>query len=1004
MQSRVSEESAISGSTTVTATSFVHELAAKASSNLGHNQFAEIAFDTFVELTQGTVSVQIELADAFGNGRIKNLSGDSVQSRGSIVWLPSWITDSLGDSAFVVSGSKADELAYVLGASRSAHALVVPIKGSLGTTDLLISVDQNPEVSEDQLLQNSDAIAGLISLSASREAAFSGIETRELREIAAKRISQVGTTANLPISDRLSRVARELSRFIDFDSVGLFINKNGKYDPIATYGDDSLTGGIGETALQELEPGRASSAELALSNTCLIIPFASLDSEFMVLSSPAGSNFNEADESLADFFSTTLATVFNQGSLAVHPPIQDTPVKTEEPYRLEVSNSITGATDLTTACGALATQITKRTTAIRVRIGFIDEDVWRGRIYFDTSPERSPEDADWITPDETEHREESGDADSFTSIRIPLKSKEKLVGYVEALADDSSPISEVQLSTIEQVVSTCSTTIWNLRQLEESRWNLNKLEQANRICEQIRNGRSANPIRDAHIATLLRNLFEADWIYFGQIDHDNDRSTTLITEGIDVPELAIGSVVSRRSLLVPSTLSVWSPVTVDIESAAPGQRAAARWMYRAGLRSAVCAPLRSNGVVTTMLMCASALPSKFGAFEKKMATRVVSELEAKLQRSTLSKPGNSKTAPFTLVDQLGAEIHSVLGTVPSLIINVDKDGVVTEAAGRGIEGLNLTPERLRGRDFIAYARRISGLGESIQRALEGQSNRLEVGIFGTVLDAWMEPNPSTSNGNSATIVVSDITDRVVASRYENELKILRDEKDRTAKFIASLSHEMKSPLTSVVALTDVLAADTRGNLHPDQMERISVVQQNAERLTSLVNDFLKVSKMQAGSYEVHKSKFAIAELANDLRNSFAPITESRTQQLTVTAPDDQQFVFADRELLRQSMANLLSNASKYSPENTNVTLDIWLDSDDLRITVSDEGSGIPTDQRDAVFEPYSQLDHPDIPGTGMGLAIVRQIIELHEGRVWVEDGLGGGSSFAIWLPRILIRD
>jgi len=250
------------------------------------------------------------------------------------------------------------------------------------------------------------------------------------------------------------------------------------------------------------------------------------------------------------------------------------------------------------------------------------------------------------------------------------------------------------------------------------------------------------------------------------------------------------------------------------------------------------------------------------------------------------------------------------------------------------------------------------------RALNGQSDRIEIEIFGTVLDAWME------------------------------------NQDRASKFIVSLSHEMKAPLTTVVALADLLGMNDRGNLHPDQIERIQVVQQNADRLALLVNDFLNISKMEAGTFEINPSKFQISELAYDLKTSFEPIATGQDHNLDVTAPDEHQFATADRELLRQAIINLLSNASKYSPPNTNIALDIWVDEHDLRITVTDEGPGIPHDERDMVFEPYKQLDNPDVPGTGMGLTIVRQIVELHGGKVWVEDAGagGGGTSFAVWLP------
>ena len=381
-----------------------------------------------------------------------------------------------------------------------------------------------------------------------------------------------------------------------------------------------------------------------------------------------------------------------------------------------------------------------------------------------------------------------------------------------------------------------------------------------RVADQIRSEKTNNPIHSPRITSLIRNLFDADWIYFGSVDHENDYSTTEITDGVDVPELAAEVRVARRSLLIPSTLAATSPVAIDLESAAPGQCASGRWMYRAGLRSAICAPLHLDGVVTTMFMCASRKPNGFGSLEKKLAAAIVSELELSVERSGNSASPNSsdreKSSTQLVIEQLGPNLHSILNNASALVLTIDENGIVTEVAGREIKGLNLVPERLLGRDFIAYSRKIAGLEEVLKRALNGQSDRIE--IFGTVLDAWMEPavGPNGEPG-SATVVVSDITDRVTAERSESALKRVKEEQDRATKFIVSLSHEMKAPLTTVVALADLLGMNDRGNLHPDQIERIQVVQQNADRLTLLVNDFLNISKMEAGTFKANPSKFQI---------------------------------------------------------------------------------------------------------------------------------------------------
>jgi PAS domain-containing protein len=162
-------------------------------------------------------------------------------------------------------------------------------------------------------------------------------------------------------------------------------------------------------------------------------------------------------------------------------------------------------------------------------------------------------------------------------------------------------------------------------------------------------------------------------------------------------------------------------------------------MYSAGLRSAICAPLHLDGVVTTMLMCASSKPNGFGSLEKKLATAIVSELEISIERSSnsasLGGSDREKGSAQLVIEQLGPNLHSILNNASVLALAIDKNGIVTEVDGRGIKGLNLVPERLLGRDFIAYSRKISGLEDSLRRALNGQSERIEIEIFGTVLDA-----------------------------------------------------------------------------------------------------------------------------------------------------------------------------------------------------------------------------------------------------------------------------
>ena len=199
------------------------------------------------------------------------------------------------------------------------------------------------------------------------------------------------------------------------------------------------------------------------------------------------------------------------------------------------------------------------------------------------------------------------------------------------------------------------------------------------------------------------------------------------------------------------------------------------------------------------------------------------------------------------------------------MLTIDNNGIVIDVAGRGIEELKLVPARLLGRDFVAYSRKINGLESALKSALNGHTSRIQIEIFGIILDAWMEPIISPRGITDAvTVVVSDITDSVSASKTEAALQSLLEDTERTSKFIAWLAHEMNKPLTTIVMHSELLSVNERSNLHPDQLDRLNVVQQNADQTISLINDFLNISKMKSATFEINTAKFQIADLAHDI--------------------------------------------------------------------------------------------------------------------------------------------
>jgi signal transduction histidine kinase len=975
----------------------------------------------------------IDYTDAFGTSVVRAVSGADQAAVGSEIWLPDWLTPVNADAPVELVDIDPMRFAAVpafASGDKYTSALAVTVPGTTGASGMIVALVDRRIAFDDSQLETVKTIAGLISLSASRSKALDRVQRDEAQVVAAHTI-----TRTVDRSEMLEKFASILARFFEFDVI---VHRARNDDKYVTQG--MLVGGQGQSYAisdPEFEPveSRAATLRVAVSNSTidaesssfsnrystwnsegiasfLVIPLNGSATQILVLGSVRAEAFNAEAVATANRLVPTLTAALVNDNLATFPADGSERVRPDIPGYL---GSIASATDLMTACGVVATQITNRFGSSRVQVGFIDEETGRPKVKFDTETSEDILDLNWVTPDEIElltlienedSAESGGNADRvarYSRVRVPLKVAGRAIGFVDATQDEPG-FEEVDVAEIKRISAACAPILSNIGQLEHSRNTLEKLEMLNRVCDHIRLGESGDPLRSTRVASLIRNLFDADWLYFGSIDHTQDQATTEITDGLDVPQLAAGVHVSRRSLLISSTKAATGPVSVELDSMAPGQHASGRWMFRAGLRSAVCAPLTLNGVVVAMFMCASREPTAFGPQEIKMAARIVTELESSIEKAATVAGSRNEDPAQIVLERLGPNLQAILDNTSVIVLTIDSKGIVTDVAGRGFKDLALVPERLLGRDFILYSRKIRGLGPALKSVLGGQPTRVELEVLGIVLDAWMEPTTSEQGTiDAVTVVVSDITDRVRASNAESALQSLAEEKELTSKFAMWIVHEMKSPLTTAATLSQTLGKNTRGNLHPDQLDRLGVVEQNGDRLISLVDDFLKISKMKSASFEIKPKEFLISELARDIEDSFIPVARGRDQKLSITVPDDSQVAVADRELLRQAIVNLLTKASKYSPVNTTISFDIWIDSYDLRITVTDEGPGIPEEDRDRVFEPYRQLENLGIPGTGMGLAIVRQIVELHHGKVWIEDSVGGGTSLAIWLPDSVVK-
>lgn len=222
-------------------------------------------------------------------------------------------------------------------------------------------------------------------------------------------------------------------------------------------------------------------------------------------------------------------------------------------------------------------------------------------------------------------------------------------------------------------------------------------------------------------------------------------------------------------------------------------------------------------------------------------------------------------------------------------------------------------------------------------------------------------------------------------------------------FLANMSHELRTPLNSVLGFTDIMIEGLDGPLTEQMETDLKVIRKNGRHLLNLINDVLDMAKIEAGRMNLAPEFFNLTEVLHEVKDILEPLAHEKSLELLfeTDVPEDLNLV-ADRMRLRQVLLNLVGNAIKFT-EKGSVVVRATKEDGSLMLAVQDTGIGIPADKTETIFEAFSQVDPSPtrkVGGTGLGLPISRQLIELHEGRLWVESSgkPGEGSTFHIELP------
>lgn len=234
---------------------------------------------------------------------------------------------------------------------------------------------------------------------------------------------------------------------------------------------------------------------------------------------------------------------------------------------------------------------------------------------------------------------------------------------------------------------------------------------------------------------------------------------------------------------------------------------------------------------------------------------------------------------------------------------------------------------------------------------------------------------------------------------EQNKKIIEADKVKT-KFLSNVSHELRSPLNSIIGFSDILVSEIYGKLDEKQLEYIKDIQVAGIHLLGMVNEILDISKIESHTIKLNKTKFNLFLCVNEVLNILKPLYSEKNINIQ-NLIDENIEVFADYQKLQQIFFNLLSNAIKFTREKGEIKVFAKLSTKNIMISVADNGIGIAKENHKRIFKKFEQIasnEGGSTNSTGLGLTITKELVKLHGGTITLESELNEGAEFKIKLP------
>ena len=359
-------------------------------------------------------------------------------------------------------------------------------------------------------------------------------------------------------------------------------------------------------------------------------------------------------------------------------------------------------------------------------------------------------------------------------------------------------------------------------------------------------------------------------------------------------------------------------------------------------------------------------------------------------------------------------LSSILGSIDDAVLVTDRMGLFVAARAPGASGTHPAPEWI-GRTFRdVFPPAVSVLFEAAFATVQATDRveQFDYSVPADASDVWYNAKVSPLRDvhrvfSGVTIVARDITARKQAEDQLRLASLAADSASRAkSDLLAGMSHELRTPLTAIIGYAEILLYEYFGSVNDRQKQQLDVILQCSRHLLDLINDILDISKIESGKTELELSKVRISSLITHTIVLLKETAARRRVRLGTLLPPELADVqiTVDERRVKQVLFNLISNAVKFTPEGGSIEVAMSSRDESLAISVSDTGIGIPRSELERIFESFYQIKGRPTSaakgqGSGLGLSLARQIVELHCGRIWAEsEGEGRGSRLTFTLP------